>query len=199
MIGLLDDLIYLTNNFVCHFVDQESLEDKSERLSLVTLQGLDHVYIQLMQSYTDIERDLGEQILSPNIWATLTWGMATFASYIQGKSQVYDNKLRLQQDQPVEVRDEIEKQYQDYFFPYETFIANYMERAYRIVEQNLQVSIKGMDMRMLEEAQKQMDAIEGDLISCLGSLCPKLPSYKVIKSTFCRNLAIKILKKRDQK
>ena len=75
-IGMMSEMIWLTNNFIAHTgYNQANIMYQEVAIST----GLHETYFKIIQTFSEYENDLGAQILSEELWSNIVWGLSTMA------------------------------------------------------------------------------------------------------------------------
>ena len=94
-----------------------------------TLQGIDQIYMKVIQVYTFYQEQLQTQLLNHDFWKCIAWGLGMMSKTIRSYEKVYDEKISALESATDDQKPEIEFFYQQYYMPYMTFIGNYLQMA----------------------------------------------------------------------
>ena len=76
VLEMMFEMIWLTNNFVAHQgYNHSNVMYQEAAISA----GLHETYYGIIETFSGYEKELGQQILTEDLWSNLVWGLSTMA------------------------------------------------------------------------------------------------------------------------
>ena len=151
----------------------------------------------MVQVYSEMQEQIGEKpMLSPGLWQTITWGLATISMSLKNYDVLYQELLLAKEGKSLEEASDLDEQYKFYYYPFLSYLTNYMPIALEC--------IRTQDSAQSEIGKQQQAetcfSFERDLLIIISKCSLKVSNDDIERVLFTpinESLILEHLKKHD--